>query len=120
GVVDFGAMPVNSSLDSHVRNRFRCHSVGCPGVFVIAFTKLALGGKTQLRIDVKDGRVTELRGVAKAKVRDATDFLERAVTSNGKAKVRGRDPQGVLRLTFRGKLDEGTRQQIRNYLKMTL
>jgi hypothetical protein len=90
-------------------------------VFVIAFTKLALGGKTQLRIDVKDGCVTELRGVAKAKVRDVTDFLERAVTSNGKVKVLGRrDPQGVLRLSFRGKIDEGARQQIRNYLKMTL
>ena len=91
------------------------------GVFVVAFTRLALFGKPSLRIDVKNGRVTALRGVAKAKIRDVTDFLERTVALNGNARVLGRrDAQGVLRLTFRGKLDEGTRQQIRNYLKLTL
>ena len=90
-------------------------------VVAITFARVAMGGKTQLRIDLKDGRVTDLQGVAKAKVRDVTDFLERAVTFSGKVRVRGyRDPQGVLRLSFRGKLDEGTRQHIRNYLKLTL
>jgi len=91
------------------------------GVFVVTFTRLALFGKPQLQIDVKDGRVTGLRGVAKAKTRDVIDFLERTVALSGKVKVLGRrDAQGVLRLSFRGKLDEGTRQQIRNYLKLTL
>jgi hypothetical protein len=49
------------------------------------------------------------------------DFLERDVELDGKVVVAGgRDANGVLRLHFRGNIAEGTRQQVRNFLKMVL
>ena len=77
--------------------------------------------RNRLEITVESGRVTALHGVAKAQTKRVVDFLERDVALNGKVKVvGGRDRNGVLRISFRGNIDEGTGQQIRNYLKMIL
>ena len=89
--------------------------------FAILAAWLFLWRRYPLEITVQDGHVTALRGVAKAQTRRVVEFLERDVALGGKVKVVGaRDPQGVLRINFRGRVDEGTQQQIRNYLKMVL
>lgn len=88
---------------------------------VAVFVWVTLGRKPSMEIVVRDGRVASLRGVAKAQSRRVTEFLERDVAFNGDLKVRGgRDANGVLRISFRGDIDRGTQQQIRNYLKMVL
>jgi hypothetical protein len=74
-----------------------------------------------LEITIENGHVTALKGVAKAQAQRVVHFLERDVAVNGKVTVLGgRDANGVLRISFRGKIDEGTSQQVRNYLKMIL
>jgi hypothetical protein len=89
--------------------------------FAGVFLWVAFGGKRQLEIVVKDGRVESLRGVARAHIGRVTDFLEHDVRPPEKLKIFGqRDNNGVLRISFHGQLDEGTQQQIRNYLKMVL
>lgn len=89
--------------------------------FIGVFLWVAFGGKRQLEIVVKDGRVERLRGVAQAHVSRVTDFLEHDVRPAGKVRILGnRDNNGVLRISFRGQLDQGTQQQIRNYLKLVL
>jgi hypothetical protein len=74
-----------------------------------------------VEITVDNGRVTGLRGIAQAQTKRVVSFLEHDVALNGKVTVVGnRDANGVLRINFRGNIDEGTRQQIRNYLKLIL
>lgn len=102
---------------------FGSHSVATAGLIalVAVFVWVTLGRKPSMEIVVRDGRVASLRGVAKAQTRRVTEFLERDVAFNGDLKVRGgRDANGVLRISFRGNIDRGTQQQIRNYLKMVL
>jgi hypothetical protein len=77
--------------------------------------------KYPIRIVTKDGRVQSHQGIAKAQVSRVVDFLERDVRFNTNVTIFGvRDPQGVLRVHFKGRVDQGTAQQIRNFLKMTL
>jgi hypothetical protein len=87
------------------------------GVFVwVAVTREHL-----VEIVVKDGRVHSLRGVAIAQKGSLTNFFEHDVRPPGKLKVFGdRSRDGVLRISFRGRIDQGMQQQIRNYLKMVL
>jgi uncharacterized protein DUF3634 len=93
----------------------------CLVALIIVFIWVALRRSHQLRIVVKNGRVKSHRGITKAHVRRVVDFLERDVALDGNVVVVGdRDNNGVLRLNFRGNIDEGTRQQIRNFLKMVL
>jgi hypothetical protein len=85
------------------------------------FIWVALGRKAQLEIVINDGRITNYRGLTKAQLHRIADFLERDIALNGKVVVGGcRDSNGVQRLNFRGDVDEGTRQQIRNFLKIAL
>jgi Protein of unknown function (DUF3634) len=96
-------------------------STWCLVALVIVFILIALRRKHSLEIVMKNGRVTSLHGLARAQVKRVVDFLERDVAPDGKIVVVGdRDQNGVLRLNFRGRIDEGTRQQIRNFLKMVL
>jgi len=77
--------------------------------------------KYPLRIVVDGGEVKSHQGVAQAQVRRVVEFFEHDVSFDGKVTVVGaRDAQGVLRIRFRGDIDQGTAQQIRNFLKMAL
>jgi hypothetical protein len=88
---------------------------------VIVCVYVALRPRYAWRIVVEDGRVKSHQGVAKAQVPRVVHFLEKDVAADTKYTVLGgRDRSGVVRVNFRGEIDVGRRQQIRNYLKMIL
>jgi hypothetical protein len=96
-------------------------SMWCLVALIFVFIWVALRPRHPLKIVIRNGRVTSHRGLAKAQVRRVVDFLQRDVALDGNLVIAGgRDANGVLRLIFRGNIDEGTRQQIRNFLKMVL
>ncbi len=93
-------------------------AVVCVAIYFLA--KIARP-RYPLRIVLADGQVVSHDGLAKARVKRVVEFLERDVHLNGRVTVCGiRDAQHEWRIHFQGRIDEGTAQQIRNFLKLNL
>lgn len=61
------------------------------------------------------------RGLAEAQRWELVEFFERDVSLPGKVVIRAqRHPDGYLRIQFRGRIDPGTRQRIRNFMNIVL
>lgn len=73
-----------------------------------------------LKIMVKRGDVKIHCGVPKARTAAIVEFLN-GLSLQGKAAILGtHDRNGVLRIAVRGRVDPGTQQRIRNYLRSVL
>ena len=80
----------------------------------------ALRPRYLLKIVVNRGSVKIHCGAAKAWSAELMDLL-RGLPLQGKVTILGvRDAQGRTRIAFRGRIDAGMRQRIRNYLKSKL
>ena len=77
--------------------------------------------KYNLKIVVNAGTVQEIQGVAKGKQAELTEFLEKDLATSNRFVIFGqRQANGRLQLRFRGQVDVGKQQQIRNYLLLIL
>lgn len=80
----------------------------------------ALRPRYSLKIVVHGARVKIHSGAAKARNAELIQFLS-GLALQGKDAILGiRDRQGYTRISFRGRIDAGTRQRIRNFLKSKL
>ncbi len=91
-------------------------------IAVVAF--LAWGAfrpRCALHIVIGRDRAIRHSGIPKGRVGQVLAFLTNDVSLAGKVAILGtRSREGQLRITFRGRVDPGTQQRIRNFLKMVL
>lgn len=77
--------------------------------------------KYSLRIRVEGGCVKSHTGVAQGQLKRVIEFLEHDLATEGNFTILGaRGQRGALHISFRGDIDQGTAQQIRNFLKIVL
>lgn len=86
-------------------------------VGIVGLAIWAMRPRYQLRIVVCDGSVESLRGAAARQTDRIVEFLQHDVSLNGRVTIMvNKRPNGYFQLAFRGPVDEGTKQQIRNFL----
>lgn len=70
-----------------------------------------------LEIVIGEHGINRHTGLPKAHEASVLEFLDKFQSSNVTVRIYGmRQSDGYLRLVFNGKIDPGTRQQIRNFL----
>ena len=77
----------------------------------------AMRPRYTVKIVVDEQGIKHHEGLPKACERTVLEFIEKNLSPEGKVTIcASRQPNGYLRLDFRGQLDSGTRQRIRNFL----
>lgn len=77
--------------------------------------------KPCMRIVVDSGRVLRTDGFPRHVDNEVADYFTNAVTLHGKVTILiSRGPDSRLKIDYRGPVDPGTRQQIRNFLTTIL
>ena len=80
------------------------------------FIWLALRPRYAVEIVMDEHGIKRHRGLSKGQEAKVIDFLREQVTPEGRLGIYAiRQPNGYLRLHFKGNIDPGTRQQIRNF-----
>ena len=85
---------------------------------VALFAWKAIFPKPSIRIVVSPSGLVNHHGLSNRSERELGQFFSNDVDLNSNVTILGnRDQQGRLKFTFRGDLDQGTEQQIRNFLQ---
>ena len=74
-----------------------------------------------VRIVIAKAGIRHHRGLPKGQEATVLGFLEEQLVSLGKITITAdRQPQGHLRLSFKGPIDVGTQQQVRNFFNSVM
>lgn len=76
----------------------------------------AMRPQYSIKIVIDEQGVKHHEGLPKAHQRNVVEFFEKHISVSGKVTICARrQPNGYLRLDFKGQVDPGTQQQIRNF-----
>ncbi len=89
--------------------------------FIAVVVYRSICSRTIIRFVVDHSGLVEHRGISPRAEREIKTFFQQDVQVPQKVTISGQlDPQGRLRFHFRGAIDAGAKQQIRNFLHSIL
>ena len=89
--------------------------------FIAIVVYRSISSRTIVLLVVDNTGLVDCRGLSPRVKREIETFFQQDVQINHKVTIRGQlDHQRRLRCHFRGKVDAGTQQQIRNFLQSRL